>query len=175
MTAFRLGDTSPQLPGAGEFWIAPTAVVVGNVKLLKNASVWFGATIRGDNELITIGEGSNVQDGSVLHTDPGAPLTIGTGVTIGHMVMLHGCEIGDNTLIGIGSIILNRTRIGRNCLIGANTLITEGKTIPDNSVVMGSPGRVVRPSGESETTMITYSAAHYVENWKRYQRDLKPV
>ncbi len=175
MTAYRLGDTSPQLPGAGEFWIAPTAVVVGNVKLLKNASVWFGATIRGDNELITIGEGSNVQDGSVLHTDPGAPLTIGTGVTIGHMVMLHGCEIGDNTLIGIGSIILNRTKIGRNCLIGANTLITEGKIIPDNSVVMGAPGRVVRQSGESETTMIKYSAAHYVENWKRYQRELKPV
>ncbi len=175
MTAYRLGDTSPQLPGAGEFWIAPNAVVVGNVKLLKNASVWFGATIRGDNELITIGEGSNVQDGSVFHTDPGAPLTIGTGVTIGHMVMLHGCEIGDNTLIGIGSIILNRTKIGRNCLIGANTLITEGKVIPDNSVVMGAPGRVVRQSGESETTMIKYSAAHYVENWKRYLRDLKPL
>ncbi len=175
MTAYKLGETGPTFPEHGDYWIAPNAVVVGNVKLLKNASVWFGATIRGDNELITIGEGSNVQDGSVLHTDPGAPLTIGNGVTIGHMVMLHGCEIGDNTLIGIGTIILNRTKIGKNCLIGANTLITEGKTIPDNSVVMGAPGRIVRQAGKVEATMIKYSAEHYVENWKRYVRDLRPV
>jgi len=144
MSVYTLGEAKPDLPPAGEYWIAPNAVVLGRVRLLKNASVWFGATLRGDNEWITVGEGSNVQDGSVLHTDPGAPLTIGKGVTIGHMVMLHGCEIGDGSLVGIGSIILNRTKIGKNCLIGANTLLTEGKDIPDNSVVMGAPGRVVR-------------------------------
>ncbi len=175
MSIYSLGDIAPELPAAGEYWVAPNAVVAGKVRLLKNASVWFGATIRGDTELITIGEGSNVQDGSVLHTDPGAPLTIGSGVTIGHMVMLHGCEIGDNTLVGIGSVILNRTTIGRNCLIGANTLITEGKTIPDNSVVMGSPGRVIREAGESVWAMNQVSAAHYVQNWRRFARELKPV
>ena len=175
MSVYQLGDVKPQLPGAGDYWIAPNAVVAGNVRLLKNASIWFGATLRGDNELITVGENSNVQDGSVLHTDPGCPLTIGNGVTIGHMVMLHGCVIGDDTLVGIGSIILNRTKIGRNCLIGANTLITEGKEIPDNSVVMGAPGRVVRLSGETEQNMIRYSAIHYVENWRRYASDMKAL
>ena len=113
MTAYRIGDVTPQLPSPGDYWIAPSASVMGNVRLLKGASVWFGAVVRGDNELITIGENSNVQDGSVLHSDPGSPLTIGSGVTIGHMVMLHGCTIGDNTLVGIGSIILNRTKIGK--------------------------------------------------------------
>lgn len=173
MAVYRLGDVVPQLPAAGDYWIAPTATVIGNVRLLPGASVWFGATIRGDNELITIGENSNVQDGSVLHSDPGAPLTIGTGVTIGHMVMLHGCTIGDNTLIGIGSIILNRTKIGKNCLIGANTLIAEGKEIPDNSVVLGAPGKIVRQAGEREEGMNRMSALHYVENWKRYANDMK--
>lgn len=175
MTAYRLGDVVPQLPEAGTYWIAPSASVMGNVRMLKGSSVWFGAVVRGDNELITIGENSNVQDGSVLHTDPGAPLTLGTGVTIGHMVMLHGCTIGDNTLVGIGSIILNRTKIGKNCLIGANTLITEGKEIPDNSVVMGAPGRIVRQAGEREEGMNRMSALHYVENWKRYANDMKPL
>jgi carbonic anhydrase/acetyltransferase-like protein (isoleucine patch superfamily) len=173
MSTYVLGDARPDLPPTGEYWIAPNAVVVGRVRLLKNASVWFGATLRGDNEWITVGEGSNVQDGSVLHTDPGAPLTIGKGVTIGHMVMLHGCEIGDGSLVGIGSIILNRTKIGRNCLIGANTLLTEGKDIPDNSVVMGAPGKVVRQTDEAVAAMLKYSAEHYVENWKRYARELK--
>ena len=175
MSAFVLGDARPDLPLDGQYWIAPSANVVGRVRLLKDASVWFGATLRGDNEWITIGEGSNVQDGSVLHTDPGAPLTIGKGVTIGHMAMLHGCEIGDGSLIGIGSIILNRTKIGRNCLIGANTLLTEGKDIPDNSVVMGAPGKVARQADEAVLAMLKYSAAHYVENWKRYARELQPA
>lgn len=175
MTAYRIGDVTPQLPSPGDYWIAPSASVMGNVRLLKGASVWFGAVVRGDNELITIGENSNVQDGSVLHSDPGSPLTIGSGVTIGHMVMLHGCTIGDNTLVGIGSIILNRTKIGKNCLIGANTLITEGKEIPDNSVVMGAPGKIVRPAGEREEGMNRMSAIHYVENWKRFAADLKPL
>jgi carbonic anhydrase/acetyltransferase-like protein (isoleucine patch superfamily) len=175
MTAYRIGDVSPQLPPEGTYWIAPTASVMGNVRLLAGASVWFGAVVRGDNDLMTIGENSNVQDGSVLHSDPGSPLTIGAGVTIGHMVMLHGCTIGDNTLVGIGSIILNRTKIGKNCLIGANTLITEGKEIPDNSVVMGAPGRIVRQAGEREEGMNRMSALHYVENWKRYANDMKPL
>lgn len=175
MTAYRIGDVTPQLPSPGDYWIAPSASVMGNVRLLKGASVWFGAVVRGDNELITIGENSNVQDGSVLHSDPGSPLTIGSGVTIGHMVMLHGCTIGDNTLVGIGSIILNRTKIGKNCLIGANTLITEGKEIPDNSVVMGAPGKIVRQAGEREEGMNRMSAIHYVENWKRFAAELKPL
>src|SRR5277367_5149521 len=144
MTAYRLGDREPTLPSEGEYWIAPNAVVAGHVILKRNASVWFGAVLRGDNEPITVGENSNVQDGSVLHTDLGSPLTIGANVTVGHMVMLHGCTIGDNSLIGIGSIILNGARIGKNCLIGAGALIPEGRDIPDNSMVLGSPGRVVR-------------------------------
>lgn len=175
MSIYRLGSIGPQLPEAGSYWVAPSATVLGNVKMLPGASVWFGSVIRGDNELITIGENSNVQDGSVLHTDPGAPINIGAGVTIGHLVMLHGCTIGDNTLIGIGSIILNRTKIGKNCLIGANTLITEGKEIPDNSVVMGAPGRVVRQTGPTEEEMNRMSALHYVENWKRFLAELKPL
>ena len=172
---FQLGEAVPDLPPDGQYWIAPNAIVLGRVRLLHDASIWFGATVRGDNEWITIGEGSNVQDGSVLHTDPGAPLTIGKGVTVGHMVMLHGCEIGDGSLVGIGSIILNRTKIGRNCLIGANTLIAEGKTIPDNSVVMGAPGKIMREVDEKTLMLLKYSAEHYVENWKRYARDMKPL
>jgi carbonic anhydrase/acetyltransferase-like protein (isoleucine patch superfamily) len=175
MTVYTLGDAKPDLPPQGEYWIAPTAVVLGRVRLLKNASVWFGATLRGDNEWITVGAGSNIQDGSTLHTDPGVPLTIGKGVTIGHMVMLHGCEIGDGSLVGIGSIILNRTKIGKNCLIGANTLLTEGKDIPDNSVVMGSPGKVVRQVDDNVRAILHYSAVHYVENWQRYARELTVV
>lgn len=175
MTVYALGDMRPELPAKGDYWIAPNAQVMGRVRLLKDASVWFGAVARGDTEWITVGEGSNVQDGSVLHTDPGVPLTIGKGVTIGHMVMLHGCEIGDNTLVGIGSIILNRTKIGKNCLIGANTLLTEGKDIPDNSVVMGAPGKVVRQVDDAVRAMLQVSAAHYVENWKRFARELTPL
>jgi len=175
MTAYRLGEIVPQLPAAGEYWIAPSASVIGNVRLLTGASVWFGAVIRGDMDLITVGENSNVQDGSVLHSDAGVPLTIGAGVTVGHMVMLHGCTIGDNTLIGIGSIILNRTNIGKNCLIGANTLITEGKVIPDGAMVMGAPGKVVRELSPEQIQMITGSAHHYAENWKRYARGLRKI
>lgn len=158
-----------------EHWVADSATVLGRVILKRNASVWFGATIRGDNDPVTIGENSNVQDGSVLHTDHGQPLTIGSNCTIGHMVMLHGCTVGDNTLIGIGSIILNGAKIGKNCLIGANTLITEGKVIPDGSMVMGAPGKVVRELTEPQIQMITMSAHHYVENWKRYAKGLKRI
>jgi carbonic anhydrase/acetyltransferase-like protein (isoleucine patch superfamily) len=172
---YRLGDVEPELPPEGEYWIAPNATVLGNVILKKNASIWFGATLRGDNDPITVGENSNVQDGSVLHTDTGSPLTIGANVTIGHMVMLHGCTIGDGSLIGIGSIVLNGAKIGRGCLIGANSLITEGKEIPDGSMVMGSPGKVIRTLDEGAEKMLALSAAHYVENWKRYAATLKSI
>lgn len=175
MPVYALGDVRPQLPNEGDYWIAPDAQVMGNVTLHKNASIWFAAVLRGDNEMITIGENSNVQDGSVLHTDPGSPLTLGKNVTIGHKVMLHGCTVGDNSLIGIGSIILNNTKIGKNCLIGANTLIAEGKEIPDHSMVLGAPGRVVRTLSDEQAAGLALSAAHYVENWQRYAKELKIV
>ncbi len=172
MAIFNLGSVSPELPDEDEYWIAPTAAVMGRVILKKNASVWWGAVLRGDNDPIIVGEGSNIQDGSVCHTDTGSPLTIGANVTVGHMVMLHGCTIGDNSLVGIGSIVLNGARIGKNCLIGANCLITEGKEIPDNTLVMGAPGKVVREITPQQAAMIVGGSAHYVENWKRYRREL---
>jgi carbonic anhydrase/acetyltransferase-like protein (isoleucine patch superfamily) len=173
MPIYSLNNVTPELPNDDEYWIAPTAAVIGNVILKKNASVWWGVTARGDNEPIVIGENSNVQDGSVLHTDLGAPLLIGANVTVGHMAMLHGCEIGENTLIGIGAVVLNRAKIGKNCLIGAKALIPEGKVIPDNSLVMGAPGKVVREVTEAQIESLTESAAGYVRNWKRFVRDLK--
>lgn len=175
MNVYNLGGVTPQLPKDDEYWIAPNAVVAGNVILKKNASIWFGATLRGDNDPIMIGENSNVQDNSVLHTDKGSPLLIGDNVTVGHLVMLHGCTIGDNSLIGIGSIILNGAKIGKNCLIGANVLITEGKEIPDNSLVMGAPGKVVREVSEQQALGLRGSAMSYVSNWRRFKSDLKPV
>ncbi len=150
-------------------WVAPNAIIIGKVKLEKNSSIWFNAVLRGDIEKIVIGENSNIQDGSVLHTDPGCPLTVGKGVTVGHMVMLHGCEISDDTLIGIGSTILNKAKIGKNCIIGANTLVTENKVIPDNSLVLGSPGKVIRKVTDDEIKVICENAKHYVENSKRYK------
>lgn len=157
----------------GDYWVAPNATVVGSVILEHHASVWFDAVIRGDNDLITIGEGSNVQDHSVLHTDEGVKLTVGRNVTIGHHVMLHGCEIGEGSLIGIKSTILNHAKIGRNCLIGAHALITEGKEIPDRSLVVGAPGKVVRQLTDEEVARLLWNAEHYVQNFKRYQRDFK--
>ena len=150
-------------------WVAPNAIITGKVKLEKNSSIWFNVVLRGDIEKIIIGENSNIQDGSVLHTDPGCPLTVGKGVTVGHMVMLHGCEISDDTLIGIGSTILNKAKIGKNCIIGANTLVTENKTIPDNSLVLGSPGKVIRKVIDDEIKVIRENAKHYVKNSKRYK------
>ena len=157
----------------GDYWIAPNATVIGSVVLENNASVWFNVLIRGDNDVITIGENSQVQDGSVLHADPGFPLTLGSNVSIGHMVMLHGCSIGDGSLIGIKSVIMNGAVIGKNCLIGANTLITEGKTIPEGSLVLGSPGKVVRQLSPAEIAKINAIAGHYVQNFKRYRDGLK--
>ena len=151
-------------------WVAPNATLIGKVKLEKNSSIWFNAVLRGDIELISIGENSNIQDGSVLHTDPGYKLNVGNGVTVGHMVMLHGCQIANNTLIGIGSIILNNSKIGKNCIIGANSLITENKIIPDNSLVVGSPGRVLRKVTEEEIKAIHENAKHYVDGSKKYKK-----
>ena len=153
-----------------EAWVAANATLIGKIKLEKNSSIWFNAVLRGDIELITIGENSNIQDGSVLHTDPGFKLNVGKGVTVGHMVMLHGCQIGDDTLIGIGSIILNNAKIGKNCIIGANSLITENKIIPDNSLVVGSPGKVLRKVTEEEIKAIHENAKHYVDGSKKYKK-----
>lgn len=175
VSAYALGDVRPVTPESGAFWIAPGAIVIGRCILRENASVWFNAVLRGDNEPIEIGENSNVQDGAVLHTDPGAPLTLGRNVTVGHLAMLHGCTVGDNSLIGIGAVVLNRVTIGRNCLIGAKAFIPEGKTIPDNSVVMGAPGQIVKQVTEAQAMMLQASALHYVENWKRYRDQLAPV
>lgn len=175
MTVYALGDSKPQLPPEGEYWVAPSASVIGNVILHTNASVWFGATLRGDNDPITVGPDSNIQDGSVLHTDFGSPLTLGRGVTVGHNAMLHGCEVGDYSLIGIGAVVLNGVRIGRNCIIGANALITEGKVIPDNSLVMGQPGKVVRERDPEHIAVLQMSADHYVQNWKRFAAELRAL
>ena len=151
-------------------WAASNAVLIGKVILEKNSNVWFNVVLRGDIEPIIIGEGSNVQDGSVFHTDPGCPVTLGKNVTVGHMVMLHGCEIHNDTLIGIGSTILNKTKIGKNCIIGANTLIPENKIIPDRSLVLGSPGKVIRQVTDKEVEEIKENAKHYVENYKKYKK-----
>ncbi|MGH6917507.1 MAG: gamma carbonic anhydrase family protein [Geminicoccaceae bacterium] len=169
---YALGDD--RVGTAGEqCWIAPTAVVIGKVSLGSNASVWWHSVLRGDIEPITVGAGSNIQDGCVLHTDLGFPLVIGKGVTVGHMVVLHGCTIGDDSLIGIGAVILTGATIGRNCLIGARALIPEGKSIPDNSLVMGAPGKVVREVTPEHLARMRESAEQYVDNWQRYRRELR--
>jgi carbonic anhydrase/acetyltransferase-like protein (isoleucine patch superfamily) len=169
---YSLGKLKVEITGE-DYFVAESADVIGSVKLENNVSIWFNAVIRGDNELITIGENSNVQDGSVLHTDPGCPLTIGRNVTIGHKVMLHGCTIGDNSLIGINAVVLNGAKIGSNCLIGANSLVTEGKEIPDGSLVMGSPAKVVRTLSAQQQAELRKSADVYVENFKRFNKDLR--
>ena len=167
----QLGDKIVTLDGHN--WVADSAKVIGNVHLKNNSSVWFGAVLRGDIEKITVGEGSNVQDNSVLHTDPGCPIDIGSGVTIGHLVMLHGCTIKDDSLIGIGAVILNKAIIGKNCIIGANALITENKEIPDNSLVMGSPGKIIRQLKNEEIEAVKENAKHYVNNWKNFEKNFK--
>ncbi len=167
---YSLGNKKVDIKG--DYFIAHNATVIGSVVLENNVSIWFNVVVRGDNDLITIGEDSNIQDGSVLHTDPGIQLTIGERVTVGHMVMLHGCTIGDGSLIGIKSVVLNNAVIGSNCIVGANTLIPEGKEIPDGSLVLGSPGRVVRALREDEIAALPEFAEHYVGNSLRFRRDL---
>lgn len=173
MTIYALGDHAPQIHE--DTWVAPDANLIGKVVLEQGASVWFGCTIRADHEEIRVGEGSNVQENCVMHIDAGYPLTIGKNCTIGHKVMLHGCTIGENTLIGMGAIVLNGAKIGKNCLIGAGALITEGKEIPDNSLVMGSPGKVVRELDAAAAQKITFSALHYQQNMRAFRKTLKPV
>ena len=175
MPIYALGDDRPDLPEAGHYWVAPDAVLIGRVRLLEDAGIWFGCVLRGDNEWITIGRGSNVQEGTVMHTDPGCPLEVGANCTIGHRAILHGCVIGDNSLVGMGATILNRVKIGRNCLVGANALVTEGKEFPDNSLIVGSPARVVRTLDDAAIVGLTRSAERYVANWRRFARDLKEI
>jgi len=174
MAVYALADADLEVEDEDAFWIAPTAVLIGRIILKRNASVWWGSVLRGDNEPITIGENSNVQDCSVLHTDIGAPLTIGRNVTIGHMVMLHGCSIGDCSLIGIKATVLNHAQIPSYCLVGAHSLVTERKTFEEGMLVTGAPARVSRALEEQHRQVIQMSAAGYVENWRRYRRDLKP-
>ena len=173
MAIYQLGDDVPRVPASA--YVADSAQVIGRVELAEDTSIWFGAILRGDNEWMKIGRGSNVQDGSVLHSDPGFPLTLGEDVTVGHMVMLHGCTIGAGSLIGIGSIVLNGARIGANCLIGAHALIPEGKQFPDNSLILGVPGRVVRSIPDEETGMLSMNAQIYFERWQRYRHELKQI
>ena len=171
MAIYSLGDRKPVL--GPDAWVAPNATVIGDVRLGDNASIWWNAVVRGDNDTITIGAGSNIQDGSVLHVDAGVPLTVGANVTVGHQVMLHGCTIGDESLIGIKSVILNRAVIGRHCIIGANSLIPEGKVIPERSLVMGSLGKVVRQLSDDEVARLLMAAEGYVENARRYRAGLQ--
>lgn len=173
MAVYALGDADLEVEDSDSFWIAPGAVLIGRIVLKRNASIWFGAVLRGDNEPIVVGENSNVQDGSVLHTDLGAPLVIGANVTIGHQAMLHGCTIGDEALIGIKSTVLNHAVIPSGCLVGAHALVTERKTFEPNTLVTGAPARVARSLDDGARAMIRASAAHYVENWRRYRRDLR--
>ena len=173
MAVYELDGVTPKL--ADDVYVAPNAQVMGNVEMGPASSVWFGAVLRGDNDLIKIGARSNVQDNSVLHTDPGMPLTLGEGVIVGHQVMLHGCTIGDNTLIGIGATVLNGAKIGNNCLIGAHALITEGKEIPDGSMVVGAPGKIIRTLNEQQISMLKLNAEVYVANAKRFKAGLKEI
>ena len=173
MALYELDGVAPQL-GTGA-WVADSAEVIGNVQLGENASIWFGAVLRGDNETMTIGRNSNVQDMSMLHSDPGSPLTIGENVTIGHQVMLHGCTIGDNSLIGIQAVVLNNAKIGRNSIVGAGSVVTEGKEFPDNSLIFGSPAKVMRTISDEDAARLRHGSDHYVDNAVRYAKGLKKI
>ena len=173
MTVYALDGLAPTI--ADDAWVAPSADVMGNVELGAGSSVWFGAVLRGDNDIIKIGARANIQDNSVLHTDPGIPLVVGEGVIVGHQVMLHGCTIGENSLIGIGATILNGAVIGKNCIIGAHALITENKIIPDNSMVVGAPGKVIKTLSEQHFMMLRMNAEVYVQNAKRFAKGLEVI
>jgi carbonic anhydrase/acetyltransferase-like protein (isoleucine patch superfamily) len=173
MAIYQLDDLTPTLHASA--WVADNAQVMGNVTLAEDSSVWFGVVIRGDMDAITVGKGSNIQDGSVLHTDQGMPLTIGDNVTVGHQVMLHGCTIGDGSLIGIQAVVLNGAKIGKNCLVGAGSLVTEGKEFPDGSMIFGSPAKAVRQLSEVQIEGLKMSAQRYIENARRYKRGLKKL
>lgn len=170
---YSLGERQVDIRGE-QYFIAENATIIGSVVLENNVSVWFNTVIRGDNDVITIGENTNVQDGAILHTDPGYQLTLGKGVTVGHKAMLHGCEIGDYSLVGINAVVLNGAKIGKHCIIGANALITEGMIIPDGSMVMGSPAKIKREISDGQKRLLEASAAHYVHNFQRYNEHLTP-
>jgi carbonic anhydrase/acetyltransferase-like protein (isoleucine patch superfamily) len=173
MAIYQLGDDAPQIDPSA--WVADTANLIGKVTLGANATVWYGVTIRGDNERITIGPDSNVQEGTVMHTDMGYPMTLGTGVSIGHMAMLHGCTIGDGALIGIQAVIMNGAKIGKGCLVGAGALVTEGKEFPDNTLILGSPAKAVRTLAEGDVARLREIAAGYVARGKQYRTELKQI
>jgi carbonic anhydrase/acetyltransferase-like protein (isoleucine patch superfamily) len=174
MPLYALGDVAPEVV-AGAYWVAPTASVIGRVRLARDVSIWWGAVLRGDMDLIDIGEGTNVQDGAILHTDLGIQLVLGRNVTVGHRAMLHGCTVGDGSLLGIGVTVLNRARIGRNCLVGAHALVTEGMEVPDNSLVLGAPAKVVREVTPGQLQVLARSGPHYVENARRFQAELREL
>ena len=173
MAVYQLDTLTPHV--AETAWVADSAQVIGNVELAEGASIWFGAILRGDNEPMRIGRNSNVQDGSMLHSDPGSPLTLGENVTVGHQVMLHGCTVGDGSLIGIKAVVLNGAKIGKNCLVGAGSLVTEGKEFPDGSMILGSPAKVVRELTPEQIAGLSRAAQHYVDNAKRYAAGLSRV
>ena len=175
MPIYELEGQAPEFPPDGQYWIAETAVLIGRVRLKSHASVWFGAVLRGDNEWIEIGERSQIQDNATLHTDPGFPMVIGPNCVIGHNVMLHGCMVGENSLIGMSATLLNGSKIGKNSLVGAGALVTEGKTFPDNSLIVGSPARAIRTLDEKATAMIARGADIYVKRWQQYAKGLKRV
>jgi carbonic anhydrase/acetyltransferase-like protein (isoleucine patch superfamily) len=175
MAIYELDGTRPELPADGLYWVAETASVIGRVRLHSEVSIWYGSVLRGDNEWIEIGERSQIQDNATLHTDPGFPLMVGRDCVVGHNVVLHGCRVGDQSLIGMGAILLNGANIGANCLVGAGALITEGKEFPDNSVILGAPARAVRTSDEKVRAMIARAADVYVKRWKRYAAGLARI
>ncbi|HWM83213.1 MAG TPA: gamma carbonic anhydrase family protein [Pseudolabrys sp.] len=175
MPIYELKGQAPEFPAAERYWVAETAVLIGRVRLRIDASVWFGAVLRGDNEWIDVGEGSQVQDNATLHTDMGFPLVIGRNCVIGHNVMLHGCTIGDNSLIGMSATVLNGARIGNNSLVGAGAVVTEGKSFPDNSLIVGAPARVIRSLDQKAVDMIRGGASHYVTRSREYAKDLKRI
>jgi carbonic anhydrase/acetyltransferase-like protein (isoleucine patch superfamily) len=175
MPLYALEGRRPRLPAPHRYWIAPDAHLIGNVTIGEEVGIWFGAVLRGDNEPITIGDRSNVQEGALLHTDPGFPLTVGPEVTIGHHAILHGCSIGELSLIGMGTTVLNGAKIGANCLVGANALVTAGKTFPDHSVILGAPARIVRQVDAPTLAFLRASAADYVSRWQRYARGLEQI
>ena len=170
---YELDDRKPVFHG--DYYVAPNAAVIGSVVFGRNATVWWNVTVRGDSDVITLGDNVNIQDGSVVHADEGTPVTLARNVSVGHMVMLHGCTVGENSLIGIGAIVLNRAVIGKNCLIGAGALVPEGKVIPDGSLVLGVPGKIIRSLTEEDIALNTWIANHYVERGRQYRKGLKPV
>jgi carbonic anhydrase/acetyltransferase-like protein (isoleucine patch superfamily) len=175
MPIYQLDGQAPELPGDGRCYVADTAVLIGRVRLKTDSSVWFGAVLRGDNEWIELGERSQIQDNATLHTDPGFPLIIGSNCVIGHRVVMHGCTVGDNSLIGMGAILLNGAKIGNNCLVGAGALVTEGKSFPDHSLIVGAPARAIRKLDEKALEMIRDGADIYVRRWKQYAKGLKRI